>query len=39
MAPKGSRLPFAAYVLDGILNNETDLTILAHPTDTAGSTD
>ena len=29
----------ATYVLDEILNNETDLTILEHTTDTAGYTD
>lgn len=29
----------AMYVLDEILNNETDLTILEHTTDTAGYTD
>jgi TnpA family transposase len=27
------------YVLDEILNNETDLTVLEHTTDTAGYTD
>jgi TnpA family transposase len=29
----------ATYVLDGILDNETDLTILEHTTDTAGYTE
>jgi TnpA family transposase len=29
----------ATYVLDEILNNETDLTILEHTTDTTGYTD
>jgi TnpA family transposase len=29
----------ATYVLDEILDNETDLTILEHTTDTAGYTD
>src|SRR6266581_8355764 len=29
----------ATYVLDAILDNETDLTILEHTTDTAGYTD
>ena len=29
----------ATYVLDEILNNETDLTLLEHTTDTAGYTD
>ena len=36
------RLSFATrstYVLDAILDNETDLTILEHTTDTAGYTD
>lgn len=28
----------ATYLLDGILNNETDLTILEHTNDTAGYT-
>ena len=34
-----STLRDATYVLDEILNNETDLTILEHTTDTAGYTD
>jgi len=29
----------STYVLDAILDNETDLTILEHTTDTAGYTD
>jgi TnpA family transposase len=34
-----STLRDATYVLDEILNNDTDLTIVAHTTDTAGYTD